>query len=149
MNASETIWLVVELTVLFFSVTFLVQLFQRRLGGDRLRAWMGGPPLIAALKGIAIGFVTPFCTFTAIPMLLGLRQAGVPPAGYVAFISTFDVWWGGGSYGPRLLAELFPFLVLLLVPWLEAVSTWRPQRQRLAWGMLALFTAFGGFAASQ
>lgn len=104
MNASETIWLVLELTVLFFSVTFLVQLFQRRLGGDRLRAWMGGPPLIAALKGIAIGFVTPFCTFTAIPMLLGLRQAGVPPAGYVAFIVA----------APVLDPVLFGALVLIV-----------------------------------
>ncbi len=82
----STLWLIAELTVLFFAVTYLVQLFQRRMGDDRVRAWMGGRPLVAALKGIAIGFVTPFCTFTAIPMLIGLRQAQVPPAGYVAFI---------------------------------------------------------------
>ena len=47
---------------------------------------MGGHPLTAALKGITLGFVTPFCTFTAIPLLVGLRQAKVPAAGYVAFI---------------------------------------------------------------
>ena len=33
-----------------------------------------------------VGFVTPFCTYSAIPMLVGFRQAGVQPAGYVAFI---------------------------------------------------------------
>jgi uncharacterized membrane protein YraQ (UPF0718 family) len=85
------LWLLFELIVLFFGVAFLVQLVQRRLGGDRVRAWMGGPPIAAALKGIAIGFVTPFCTYSAIPMLVGMRQAGVPPAGYVAFLSAAPV----------------------------------------------------------
>ena len=78
--------LLLELVALFFSVSFAVQLLQRRLGDERLRAWMGGPPPVAALKGIAVGFITPFCTYSAIPMLVGLRQAGVPAAGYVAFI---------------------------------------------------------------
>ncbi len=78
--------LVAEIAVLFFAVTLAVQLFQARFGPDRLRVWMGGRPIAAALKGIALGFVTPFCTFTAVPMLVGLRQAGVPAAGYVAFV---------------------------------------------------------------
>ncbi len=84
--AADTALLIVELAALFFVVTVAVELFQARFGADRLRAWMGGAPLSAALKGIALGFVTPFCTFTAVPMLIGMRQAKVPPAGYVAFI---------------------------------------------------------------
>lgn len=100
----DTAWLIAELTVLFFGVTFLVQLFQRRLGGERLRQWMGGTPVVAALKGIAIGFMTPFCTFTAVPMLLGLRQAKVPAAGYVAFIVA----------APVLDPVLFGALVLIV-----------------------------------
>ena len=82
----STALLMAEIAVLFFAVTLAVQLFQARFGADRLRRWMGGHPVQAALKGIALGFVTPFCTFTAIPMLVGLRQARVPAAGYVAFI---------------------------------------------------------------
>ncbi|MGD2059763.1 MAG: permease [Acidimicrobiia bacterium] len=82
----ETTILVIELAVLFFGVAFLVDLAQRWLGEARLRRWMGGPPLLSALKGIAVGFITPFCTYSAIPLLIGLRRAGVPPAGYVAFI---------------------------------------------------------------
>lgn len=78
--------LLIELSLLFVGVAFLVQLVQRRLGAERLRTWMGGPPVVAALKGITVGFVTPFCTYSAIPMLVGMLQAGVPPAGYVAFI---------------------------------------------------------------
>lgn len=82
----ETLFLIAELAVLFFVVAYLVHLSQRWLGDDRLRRWMGGKPLVSALKGIGVGFITPFCTYSAIPMLVGLRRAGVPPAGYVAFI---------------------------------------------------------------
>lgn len=83
--------LLAELVALFFGVTFVVYLVQRRLGSERLRVWMGGSPVVSAMKGIAIGFITPFCTYSAIPMLIGLRQARVPPAGYVAFITAAPV----------------------------------------------------------
>ena len=99
-----TVILLVELVALFFGVAFVVQLLQRRIGLERLRAWMGGRPVVAALKGIAVGFMTPFCTYSAIPMLVGLRQAGVPPAGYVAFIVA----------APVLDPVLFGALVLIV-----------------------------------
>ena len=78
--------LVAEMVALFLGVTLAVTLLQRRLGDETIRRWMGGPPRRAALKGIAVGFITPFCTYSAIPVLLGMRQAGVRPAGYAAFI---------------------------------------------------------------
>ena len=82
----QAILLLSELIVLFVGVAFVIQLAQRRMGADRLRKWMGGTAVASALKGVAVGFLTPFCTYSAIPLLIGLRQAGVPPAGYVAFI---------------------------------------------------------------
>ncbi|MGH1488845.1 MAG: permease [Acidimicrobiales bacterium] len=103
---ADTAWLLAELVALFFGVAFVIQLIQRRLGPERLRTWMGGSPVASALKGIAIGFVTPFCTYSAIPMLVGLRQAGVPPAGYVAFIAA----------APVLDPVLFGALVLIVGP---------------------------------
>ena len=106
---SDTLILIVELAALFFGVAFLVHLSQSWLGEERLRKWMGGPPVVSALKGIAIGFITPFCTYSAIPMLLGLRRAGVAPAGYVAFIVA----------APVLDPILFGALVLI-VGWAAA-----------------------------
>ena len=97
-------FLLVELAVLFFGVAFAVDLLQRRLGPRRLQAAMGGRPVVAALKGIAVGFVTPFCTYSAVPMLIGLRRAGVPAAGYVAFIVA----------APVLDPVLFGALVLII-----------------------------------
>ena len=78
--------LVAEMIALLLVVTLAVTLLQRRLGDTTIRRWMGGPPRRAALKGIAVGFITPFCTYSAIPVLIGMRQAGVRPAGYAAFI---------------------------------------------------------------
>lgn len=86
-----TVVLLVELVALFLAVSFLVEILQRRFGPERMRRWMGGRPVVAALKGILVGFVTPFCTYSAIPLLVGMRRAGVPPAGYVAFISAAPV----------------------------------------------------------
>lgn len=82
----DALWLFAELLVLFLGVSFGLALLRRRLGDDRLRSLMGASPITAALRGIAIGFITPFCTYSAIPVLVSLRQAGVTPAGYVAFI---------------------------------------------------------------
>jgi uncharacterized membrane protein YraQ (UPF0718 family) len=65
---------------------------------------MGGRPAVAALKGIAVGFITPFCTYSAVPLLIGLRRAGVPTAGYVAFIVA----------APVLDPVLFGALVLIV-----------------------------------
>ncbi len=65
---------------------------------------MGGSAPVAALKGIAVGFMTPFCTFSAIPMLIGFRQANVRTAGYVAFIVA----------APVLDPVLFGALVLIV-----------------------------------
>ncbi len=86
-----TVVLLVELLVLFVGVSFLVEIFQRRFGPERLKSWMGGTPIVSALKGTAIGFITPFCTYSAVPLLLGMIKAQVPPAGYIAFISAAPV----------------------------------------------------------
>ena len=37
--------------------------------------------------------------------------------------------WGGACWGPRLLTEMMPFLVLLIVPSFDAVMTSRWQRR--------------------
>lgn len=107
----STAVLLVELVVLFVGVSFAVEILQRRFGPERLRRWMGGHPLVAALKGIVIGFVTPFCTYSAIPLLVGMRRAGVPPAGFVAFISA----------APVLDPILFGALWLIVGPTVAAI----------------------------
>lgn len=78
--------LLTELVVLFLGVSFVVTLLTRWVGLDRVGEWMGGGLLFSALKGIALGFATPFCTYSAIPVLVGLRQAGVRVSAAVGFL---------------------------------------------------------------
>ena len=118
----DTLFLAVELIALFFGVAFAVQLFQRRVGSDRLQAWLGGSPVVAALKGIAIGFVTPFCTFSAVPMLIGFRQAKVRTAGYVAFIVAAPVLDPVLFGALVLIAGLPAAIIYLLVAFVAAIA---------------------------
>ncbi|REE99932.1 permease [Thermomonospora umbrina] len=76
----------VELVALFLIVAFLVALVQRRVGEKRLQLWMGGGTYVAPLKGILLGSVTPFCSCSTLPMLMGMIKAGTPFTGAAAFL---------------------------------------------------------------
>lgn len=78
--------LLTELVILFVGVSFAVTLLTRWIGLDRVGEWMGGGPILGALKGMALGFLTPFCTYSAIPMLVGLRRANVRISASVGFL---------------------------------------------------------------
>lgn len=78
--------LLVELVLLFVVVAFAVALAARRVGVARLRRWMGGSRLSAALKGIGLGFVTPFCTYSAIPVLSGMIHGGARTSAWAGFV---------------------------------------------------------------
>lgn len=76
----------VELVVLFLAVSFAVALLNRRLGPQRIQSWLTGGRLIGPLKGAALGAVTPFCSCSTLPMLVGMLKAGVPFATATAFL---------------------------------------------------------------
>ena len=43
----------------------------------------------------------------------------------LALVSTWPMWWGGHCWGPRLLTEMTPFLILLMVPAMNMVMARR------------------------
>lgn len=59
----------------------------------------------------------------------------------IILYSKWMIWWGGESYGPRLLADLTPVLVLFIVPVVEAI-----QRKLFLKALFVLFTAWSVFA---
>jgi hypothetical protein len=65
----------------------------------------------------------------------------------LALAAATDRWWGGAGFGPRALAELFPLLVLLLLPavqWLLGAPSW----SRIAGsGLLMVALLASGFTA--
>ena len=62
-----------------------------------------------------------------------LACAALAAAVGVATIAQFSVWWGGHSFGPRLLTDVLPALVLGLVPIWPAV-----RRRALGRALFAL-----------
>jgi len=53
-------------------------------------------------------------------------------AAHLIVVSGFHVWWGGHSYGPRLLTGLLPWLVILAMQALAAVAALSSVRLRRA-----------------
>ncbi len=64
---------------------------------------------------------------------------------HVLAVSSFPHWWGGHSFGPRLLADMTPYLMYLLMP---AVAHVTKPTGALSWAYvlsLALLAAFSFF----
>jgi len=67
-------------------------------------------------------------------------------AAHVLVHAVWPIWWGGDCFGPRLLAETLPGLVLLLVPLLEWLE--RIRLARVAFIALAAFSVFVQFVGA-
>jgi hypothetical protein len=91
-----------------------------------------GTPFLTGLNGVLFSPARGLLIYFPLTLfaILGLAKVTHEPAThrsiyltFVVFIaagiisvSKWDVWWGGHSYGPRLLADIQPFLLLASVP---------------------------------
>lgn len=75
-----------ELVALFLGISFLIVLINRKIGEKRLQSWLAGGRLTAPLKGLVLGMLTPFCSCSTLPMLMGMLKAGAPFAAAAAFL---------------------------------------------------------------
>jgi uncharacterized protein len=94
--------LLAELAVLLITVSALMALIARRIGVSRLQDWLGGGRLRGAVKGILLGFATPFCTYSAVPVVVGMVNARIRTATLAAFLLSSPV--------------LDPVIVAILIP---------------------------------
>jgi len=127
-----------------FGNPFRMQFFSSATGAvrDLSGGWAWTTPLGAGLAGVLVSpgrgllVYSPFVLFSALGMLLVWRRGGdrllryaVP--GVVAVVllySRWINWWGGSSYGPRLLADLSPVLALFLYPVVPMLARSRALR---------------------
>ena len=76
-----------ELVVLFLALSFLVGLLRAWLPEERVRSMFGRRrPVTGYLVGAALGAVTPFCSYSTIPVLAGLLRSGAPFGPTMAFL---------------------------------------------------------------
>lgn len=90
------------------------------------------PIFLLSLVGLAVAWISG-------PLLFKYMSIG--PVLAVLLYSRWSLWWGGWSYGPRLLAELAPFLCLFLYFCCTRMGRWRSFRAGFT--MLA-FLSIGG-----
>lgn len=68
-----------ELVLLFVGITFLVGLLQAYIPEERIRSVLAGRRQgVGNVIGAGFGALTPFCSCSTIPILLGLLDIGVP-----------------------------------------------------------------------
>ena len=80
------ITILAELIPLFFVITWLSGLILEYVSPETIRRVLGGKTGFAGrLAAIILGFVTPFCSCSTIPMLAGMAGAGVP----IGILTTF------------------------------------------------------------
>lgn len=78
--------LFIELLVLLLAVSTLLALTVRRAGLARVHRWLGGSRIAGTLKGVAVGFLVPFCSYSAIPSFVGMVDVGVRTATLAGFL---------------------------------------------------------------
>ncbi len=55
------------------------------------------------------------------------------------------MWWGGWSFGPRLMSDVTPFLAYFIILVLEDSWNWKRAKAGFMWTALALTLAFSSF----
>jgi uncharacterized membrane protein YraQ (UPF0718 family) len=117
-------FLTVELTAIYLAVVLLVEVLQTKLGTDRLQELVGadvGPSRFLVAAGL--GAVTPFCSCSTVPVVAGMKRAGVPWPVLSSFLiisplvnpALFALMWGLVSVEYALLYVAGSLLVAVFV----------------------------------
>ncbi|MDH7578733.1 MAG: permease [Bacillota bacterium] len=81
-----------ELILLFVGITFLVGLIQQLVPEEKTREVLGKPRRgLGNIIGAAFGALTPFCSCSTIPILVGLLNSGAPFGASISFLLTSPV----------------------------------------------------------
>ncbi len=96
-----------ELVALFIGVTFLVGLIQEYVPQDKIQRFLTKAPKgVGNIIGAGFGALTPFCSCSTIPILVGLLNTGVPFGICISFL-----------LASPLLNPVIVGLLLLLLGW--------------------------------
>lgn len=81
-----------ELFALFIGISFVVALLQIYISQERIKRILTTPrKSLNSVLGALLGAVTPFCSCSTIPVLVGLFKSGAPFNGAVSFLLTSPI----------------------------------------------------------
>ena len=115
-SAEMFVQLFAELTLLFLAISYLVALINQRLPPERIQRILGAHHGRGYLTAAAIGAVTPFCSCSTIPMLIGLLKARAGFGPTMTFLFTSPL------LNPIVIALFIPVLGLEATLWYAGLA---------------------------
>jgi len=112
--------LFLELTILFIAISYLVAIINQKLPAEKIQKLLGAKNGRGYLTAAGLGAVTPFCSCSTIPMLIGLLNANAGFGPIMTFLFTSPL--------------LNPIVIALFIPVLGIEAT-------LLYGTLAIGVA--------
>ena len=101
------LFLMGELLLLFIGISFLVALIQIYLSKDKIKKILTTPRKgLNSILGAILGAVTPFCSCSTVPILVGLLKSGAPFSGTISFLLTSPI------LNPAIIALFLTFFGL-------------------------------------
>ena len=106
--------------------------------------------LISPSRGLFV--FSPVLFFTLYGMALSFRPGRyksldgfvllIPIGHLVATALSNPMWWGGHSFGPRMMVDIIPFLAYFIIPVLEDSANWTGVKAVSLWTALAITLTF-------
>ncbi|MGB1237701.1 MAG: permease [Pseudomonadales bacterium] len=115
-SGSMFIQLFTELSVLFLAISFIVALINQKLPAARIQQLLGAKRGRGYLTAAALGAVTPFCSCSTIPMLIGLLKARAGFGPTMTFLFTSPL------LNPIVIALFIPILGLQVTLWYAGMA---------------------------
>lgn len=100
-----------ELTVLFLLISYIVAIINQKLPAEKIQRLLGGRKGRGYLMAAGLGAVTPFCSCSTIPMLIGLLKARAGFGPTMTFLFTSPL------LNPIVIALFIPVLGLEITLW--------------------------------
>lgn len=115
-TAEMFVRLLVELSILFLLISYLVGLINQKLPAEKIRHLLGARKGRGYLTAAALGSITPFCSCSTIPMLIGLLKARAGFGPTMTFLFTSPL------LNPIVIALFIPVLGLEVTLWYAGLA---------------------------
>lgn len=115
-SAEMFVQLFVELTLLFLVISYFVAVINQKLPAEKIQRLLGTRKGRGYLTAAGLGAITPFCSCSTIPMLIGLLKARAGFGPTMTFLFTSPL------LNPIVIALFVPVLGLQVTLWYAALA---------------------------
>jgi hypothetical protein len=141
-------FVLLNLSIYHFPLSTYYRSYQDFSASTFLEALAGN--LISPSRGLLV--FSPVLLFSLWGIVLKARQrqpidlylAGILALHWIT-ISTWFMWWGGWSFGPRIFADMIPYLVYFLIPAIAVIPTLKGTSKTAVIATLLGLTAISFF----